>query len=170
MKGLTTAPTLATGTYAKRTADGIWLSNTEPTASGITIQIATSERTIDLDSNDALYTWLTSNSKATVSDMNSYLTKYGSGGMNGLEAYMLGYGDSEATPKFEAEMSGDTVTFSFDATEDTRELQGVTISYSVESSDDPTFASSTSTDGNSLSLSADSTKTYNRLVATISAN
>lgn len=41
---------------------------------------------------------------------------------------------------------------------------------SIESSDDPTFASMTSTDGKSLTLSADTTKTYNRLVATISAN
>ena len=175
LKGLTTAPTLADGTYAKRTANGIWLSNTAPTESGITIQIAANDsRTIDLDSSDALYTWLAGNSKTTVDEMNTYLTVDGTGGMNGFEAYMLGYENSDAKPKLEAEISGDTVTFSFDATENSRSLEGISVSYSVQSSNDPSFPDSgdnaaTTTDGASLSLSADTTKTYNRLVATITA-
>ncbi|MBR0197385.1 MAG: hypothetical protein IJQ34_04565 [Kiritimatiellae bacterium] len=169
LKGLTTAPTLAAGTYAKRTVDGIWLSNTEPAASEITIKIATSDtRTIDLDSSDALYTWLAGNGKTEVADMNSYLTTNGTGGMNGFEAYMLGYDNSEATPKLKTSVSGETVSFSFDGNV-SRSLQGVSVTYSVESSNDHKFATSEFTEGNSLTLTADSIKTYNRLIATILA-
>ena len=141
---------------------------------GFIIRIADSKVTLDQETE--LTTWLTNNSvNAASATEEDYLATTNSKGISPLAAYLLGYTEYSNTtdaPTMTASVLGDSFTLAYDLTGKTTPLptiSGIGLSYAIESSSDPAFASSvTTTDGTTLAFA--SAGLYNRLVANIVAN
>ena len=166
---------LADGTYAKQVVRGVELTNTAPAATGITIIIAEggSETTIDLDSSDALYNWIPEANRTDATTISDYLRDDGEGGINGLEAFLLGYESVPTTaPQLAATATSEGWTFTFDGNEP-RTLDGVKVTYKMQgratASAEWAEISDATAENGAITLPLADAMLFNRLVAVIAA-
>ena len=131
---------------------------------------------VPLDDDSGLTTWLVENSvNAASATEENFLATQNAKGISPLGAYLLGYtsySDSTSAPTLTASISGDSFSLAYDLTGKTTSpptIGGIALSYAIQSSSDPAFASSvTTTEGTTLAFA--SAGLYNKLVANIVAD
>lgn len=159
---------LADGTYAKQTSNGIELTNTKPTS--ITVSDGGADVNINYFSDDILGSWLkANNATATAEVAASYLSNAGSGGLTGLQAFLLGYDSSNATPMLNVAVANGTLSFGFNGS-GARELSGVTVTYKLQSRDSLSDDWADDTNAAGASIPIADARLYTRLVAVIATD
>lgn len=123
---------------------------------------------VDLSEDAGLTAWLDASSYTPTEE--NELATANANGISPLAAYLLGYASynaESAAPAMTAAVSGNSFTLAYDLTGETRTVDGIELSYAIESSDNIAFTDAASHSGATLAFA--SAGLYNKLVASIAA-